>query len=293
MSITIFRDKKCEGASQTVTSDLRDLKGMPADKPGSIRMTDVRDAVLLFKNDDWHGGALYLNGAQTVSDLGSGKDGGRFGFGNSVRSIRISPFCVELNVSIVTHGEDLPGIWPTTWWAEGVVKDVVQRANGYLLAQNALLQMEIARITFRDDPKHFNVAGIEGWAFPSEWKRAGEIDVVVINSFAKESKAGRTPRPCFGKALVMAATATIEGVSTALANEFLAITLVHELGHYLGLTHATANKDTSNIMFDDGALNDDLSDKSLWNDQIREMQDRLANNLARKGDRKVQVMSGD
>lgn len=68
---------------------------------------------------------------------------------------------------------------------------------------------------------------------------------------------------------------------------------MHELGHYLGLTHGTANKDASNIMFDDGALNDDLSDKSLWNDQIREMQDRLANKLARKGDRKVQVMSGD
>ncbi|HEY3475510.1 MAG TPA: hypothetical protein VGK56_12930 [Anaerolineales bacterium] len=287
MSITIFRDKKCEGPSQTITSDLRDLKGLAADKPGSIRMTDVRDAVLLFKNDDWHGGALYLNGAQTVSDLGSGKDGGRFGFGNAVRSIRISPFCVELNVSIVTNGEDLPGIWPTTWWAEGVVKDVVERANGYLLAQNALLQMEIARITFRDDPKHFNVAGIEGWAFPSEWKRAGEIDVVVVNSFGKEGKAGRTPLPCFGKALVMSATATIAGESTVLTNELLAITLVHELGHYLGLGHGTADKDPDNIMIDEGSTSDVLSGKSLWNDQIREMQDRLANNLARKGDRKV------
>ncbi|MBD0372048.1 MAG: hypothetical protein ICV60_14500 [Pyrinomonadaceae bacterium] len=249
-------------------------------------MSDVRDAALLFKNDDWHGGALYLNGAQTVTDLGSAKAGGRFGFGNVVRSIRVTPFFVNLNVSIVTSGDDLPGIWPTTWWAEGVVKDVVERANAYLLAQNALLQMEIARITFRDDPKQFNISGTEGWAFPSAWKNRGELDVIVVNHFAKEGKAGRTPRPCFGQALVMAAKVTIDGVDTVLTNELLAITLVHELGHYLGLSHGTANKDSNNIMFPDGSTTDVLSGKSLWKDQIREMQDRLANNLARKSDRK-------
>jgi hypothetical protein len=286
MTITIFRDKECKGASQTVTGDLRDLKGMAADKPGSIRMTDVRDAVLMFKNDDWHGGALYLNGAQTVSDLGSKKAGGRFGFGNVVRSIRVSPFIIKLNVSIVTDGDDLPSIWPTTWWAEGIIKDVVKRANAYLLGQNALLQLEIARITFRDDPKHFNISGTEGWRFPSAWKQPGELDLIVVNDFGKEGKGGRAPLPCFGKTLAIAANTTIDGVNTVLTSENLAITLIHELGHYLGLSHGTANKDPNNIMFADTALQDVLSGKSLWNDQVREMQDRLANNVSRKGDRK-------
>lgn len=288
MSITIFHDKDCKGASQTVTGNLRDLKGMPADKPGSTRMTGTRDAMLMFKNDDWHGGALYLNGAQTVTDLGSDKEGGRFGFGNVVRSIRLTPFTVDLNVTVVTNGDDLPSIWPTTWWADFVIRDVVTRANTYLLAENALLRMEIARITYRDDPKQFNISGTEGWSFPGEWKRAGEIDMIVINRFEKEEKVGRTPRPCFGQALVVSARAIISGVDTVLNNDFMAMTLVHELGHYLGLGHGTANGDSNNIMFETGTLSTDtpiLPTLSLWNDQVREMQDRLANNLARKNDR--------
>src|SRR5262245_4885458 len=107
----------------------------------------------------------YLNGAQTVTDLGSDKEGGRFGFGNVVRSIRVTPFTVDLNVTVVTNGDDLPSIWPTTWWADGVIRDVVTRANNYLLAQNALLRMEIARITYRDDPKQFNI-GYRGLVLP-------------------------------------------------------------------------------------------------------------------------------
>ena len=205
MTITIFEDKDCKGASCTVTTNLSDLKGTPADKPGSIRMTDVRDAVLMFKNEEWHGGALYLNGAQTVSDLGSDKAGGRFGFGNSIRSIRITPFTVDLNISIVSSGPDLPGIWPTRWWAEGVVSDIVTRANNYLMAQNALLQLNIARIVFRDDAKQFSLSELESWSFPSAWKNSGEIDMIIVDQFSKEGKAGLGKKPCFGKTLIAAA----------------------------------------------------------------------------------------
>ena len=285
MAITIFKDKECKGASQVVSANLRDLKNMPADKPGSIRMTDGRDAVVMFKNDDWHGGALYLNGKQTITNLGSSKEGGRFGFGNSIRSIRVTPFTMDLNISVVTNGSDLPGIWPSTWWAEGVLRDVVARANNYLLAQNALLQMSIARITFRDNPKHFNLTGVESWSFPSSWKNKHELDVIIIDKFDKDGTAGKTKMPCFGKTLTVAARATLAGVDTNLVNEFMAITLVHELGHYLGLGHGTADNNPNNIMFNAGSPTALLSDFSLWKDQVREMQDRLANNLARKGDR--------
>ncbi len=285
MTITIFHDKNCRGASRTVAADLHDLKGMPADKPSSIRMTDGRDAVVLFKNDDWHGGALYLRGVKTVSDLGSSKDGGRFGFGNSVRSVRITPFAVDLNITVVTSGDDLPGIWPTTSWADGVIGDIVTRANNFLLAQNALLHMDIARITYRDDPKQFDLSNVESWSFPSDWKRPGEVDVIIVDRFDKDGVGGRTKKPGFGKTLVMAAKATVNGIDTVLLNETMAITLVHELGHYLGLGHGTADNDPGNIMFPDGDIATTLSDLSLKDDQIREMQDRLANNLARKKDR--------
>lgn len=284
MAITIFRDKDCKGASQSVSANLRDLKGMAADKPGSIRLTDVRDAVLLYKNDDWHGGALFIRGKTTVNDLGSAKDGGRFGFGNCVRSVRVSPFNLKLNITIVKNGDAVPGIWQNELWSDAAMRDVVLRANGYLLAQNALLQLEIARITFRNDPKQFNLSGTESWSFPSAWKEPGEVDVIVANSFG-DGKVGQTKRPCFGETVVIVAWVDSAPDANFPANNVIATTLVHELGHYLGLQHGTADGNPNNLMFPDGNSRKLLTDFTLTVDQVREMQDRLANNLARKGDR--------
>jgi hypothetical protein len=60
--------------------------------------------------------------------------------------------------------------------------------------------------------------------------------------------------------------------------------LAHELGHYLGLTHNTANDQRKNIMFPE--ITQTLLEQTyLTVDQIREMHDRLANNITRKGDR--------
>ncbi len=285
MTITIFKDKDCKGPSMTVSGNIRDLKGMAADKPGSIRMTDVRDAIVLFKNDDWHGGACFLNGKQTVTDLGSAKEGGRMGFGNSVRSVRVTPFTLRLNVTVVTNGDELPGIWPSQIWADFVIKDIVNRVNIYLLAQNALIELEIARISYRNDPKQYDLSGTEAWSFPGDWKRSGEVDLIVVNRFGKDGKVGRTTMPCFGQTVVVAVRGDASDNSTLLVNEDIAAIMMHELGHYLGLGHGTADKDAGNIMFPTLTLGTQLSALALRNDQVREMQDRLANNLSRKGDR--------
>lgn len=286
MSVTIFKDKDFKGASQTLTGSVSDLKDRPADKPGSIRLTSDSESVLLFKNDDWHGGALYLRGPRTVSDLGSAKDGGRFGFGNSVRSVRLSPFSVDLNVNVVTNGPEMPGIWPNREWADLAVRDVVARANGFLARQRAMLTYEIARISYRNDPKQYDLSNVESWRFPGEWKIGGEVDVVVVNRFDEEGVGGRTKMPCLGQTAVVAALANLEsGPDKPMTNEDLANILVHEIGHYLGLGHGTANDDRANIMYPDFAPGTPLTARTLTTDQVREMHDRLANNLARRGDR--------
>ena len=48
MTITIFEKDDFKGKSQTISGDVRDLKGRPADKPGSIKLSDDDEAALLF-----------------------------------------------------------------------------------------------------------------------------------------------------------------------------------------------------------------------------------------------------
>ena len=286
MTITIFKDKDCNGKRQTVTGNIADLNNQPADKPSSIRLTDD-EAVLLFKNDDWHGGALYLRGPKTVADLGSAEDGGRFGFGNSVRSIRTSSFSVDLNINIVTDsGDRMPGEWDGRGQAEAAIRDVVARANAYLLSKRALLRCEIARIRFRSDAKQYDLSKLEGWRFPGEWKEHNEVDLVVVNRFSKEETGGLAKLPCFGQTIIVAAMENdTSGPDEVLSNDAMATIFVHELGHYLGLTHNTANDKAKNIMFATFDPDTSLSTRTLWTDQIRELHDRLANHHTRRGDR--------
>lgn len=286
MSITIFTGKGFTGLSQTVTGDIRDLRGQLTDKPGSIRLTDPSDSVLLFKNDDWHEGALFIRGEKWVSDLGSAKEGGRALFGNSVRSIRVTPFKLRLNVSVLKDGGNLPGDWPNDRLAHRAVRDVVSKANAFYLTQRALLELEIARVTFRDDPAHFNLSGVESWKFPGDWKQKGAADVIFVNRFEKDGTTGRTKNLCFGETVAVCATANLKGwPDDVMTTGDMAVTLVHELGHHLGLGHGTADKDTYNIMFRRGRLGNSLSDFELDDDQIREMHDRLANHHTRRGER--------
>ncbi len=285
MSITIFKDKDFKGPSQVVSANIRDLKDKPADKPGSIKLSEPSDSVLLFKNDDWHEGALFIRGDKSVSDLGSPKEGGRTLFGNCVRSIRITPFKLKLNISVLKFAEEFPGIWPNELWADAAVRDVVKHANYYLLGQRALLQLEIARITYRFNPDHFNLSNVERWKFPGEWKCKGEVDVIFVNRFEKDEVGGYAKMPCFGEVVVVSVTTTLPEGDVVLTNENMAATLVHELGHHLGLGHGTADKDKTNIMFEKGNLSRDLPDYELTSDQIREMQDRLANHHTRRSER--------
>jgi hypothetical protein len=287
MSVTIFKDKDCKGASQALSGSIADLKDHPADKPSSIRITSDVESALLFKNDDWHGGALYIRGPKTVADLGSAKDGGRYGFGNSVRSIRLSAFTVHLNVNVVTNGpDDMPGVFPNRDWMDLAVRDVVKRANSFLISKRAMLTYEIARISYRNDPKQFDLSNLESWSFPNDWKEKDEIDVVFVDRFSKEGTGGRAKLPCFGKVVIIAARANLKDVPDPVLNtEDMAKTLVHEVGHYLGLGHGTADKNTKNIMFEDFAIGAPISDYELTVDQIRELHDRLANHHTRRGDR--------
>ena len=284
MTITVFRDKHCTGPSKALSRDIADLKDKDFDKPSSIRLDDEDDAVLLFKNDFWHGGVMYLRGKQTVEDLGRAKEGGEGGFGNSIRSVRCSPFQLDLNVTVVTDGNRLPGKWKEREEAWTDIKTMVANANAFYAAEKALLTLEIARINFRDSTKKFEMNRFE--TVPNDWSERGEIDVVFVHRFTGDrGTIGRGQFPCFGQTVIVAAAANeTEGADTKNDTDEMTLTLLHELGHYLGLSHGTADGKKKNLMFDSLEV-DDYTDATLAPAQIEEMHQRLARNLSRRGDR--------
>jgi hypothetical protein len=286
MSIRLFADKNCKGDSRVVVSDLRDPKGLTADKPSSLVIEDEDKAVLLFKNDDCHGGALYIRGPATVNALGSGDDGGRTGFGNSIRSVRVTPFQVDLNVTVVTDSKgNLPGDWKTQPEAKDDIRKMVDDANAFLDDKRALLQLGIARITLRSSDYLFAISKLEQIVLPGEWTEKGEVDVVFTHRFTKEGTLGRGFFPCWGESVAVAKRLnSVVGADTSLTLDAMAITMMHEIGHHFGLGHGTANTD-KNLMFA-SLEQDSLSKMWLSPDQIREMHDRLANNISRRAERK-------
>lgn len=286
MTITIFEKDKFEGKSQNISGNVRDLKGAPADKPGSLKMTDDDEAVLLFKNDDWHGGALYIRGPKNVADLGKDSDGGRFGFGNSIRSIRLTPFQVDLNVTIVRNQDaKLPTGWANERAARIDIDEMVRQANEFYADKRALLKLVVARVTLRTNDNLYAISKMEQMTLPGEWTAKGELDVVFTNRFTKEGTIGRAFFPCWGESVVVAKVVNSKtGADETLSVDEMAAVMTHEIGHHFGLSHGTGNDNPKNLMFPSLSVAS-LAESLLTPDQIREMQDRLANNLARKGER--------
>lgn len=285
MAITLFQDKNFRDRSMAVTQSVADLKDVSIGKnPSSIRLTAAAESILLYTQKDWDGDVHYLRGPAGVADLGSKDAGGEFGFGNSVRSVRITPFRLRLNVNVIRNeAGELPGQW-ATGTEQSRMQAIVTRINSFLTAQRALLTLEIARVTLRTSNAKYNLSLTDQFRFPAEWRNTHEVDVMVVNQFERDGLVGVGKLPHFGHT-VMAAATFIDGngEQQLLPDATIAYTLIHELGHYLGLQHNTANGSSANLMFPE--VINGLSGVSLSTAQIEEMQQKLARAVARGGDR--------
>ena len=286
--ITLFQNTDFQGSNQAFAKDKRDLaKTKVGDKPSSIEMTSSQDAVLLFKRPDWKGDVMYLRGPIKIADFGDLKGRRDAGFRNSITSLRQTPFRLDLNVSVVhKSGGKLPGYLRTRAFAESVIKKMISAANKFYRDHRALLELNLECLRFRESGKLFDIGGIEGWRFPGDWKQTGAIDVVFVNSFKKKEKVGWTRSPCWGKTVAVAGAVDLGSDNLNNLNvHSIGVTLVHEIGHYLGLSHNSALDDPTNLMYPEGDLDKTLSDFRLFTTQIEEMHTRLAKNISRKGDR--------
>ena len=283
MAITIYEDKKFKGDKRTISRDDDDLKGN-VDKPSSIKMSSSSDKILMFKNDDWKGGTLYLRGPCEIGNLGSSKEGGRRTYGNSIRSVRVTPFRIDLNVTIVKNSDgDLPGRWTSVSDAKAKVREIVKLANDWYKDERALLTLKIDTITVRESDKYFSLGNLA--SFPRSWKKRGLLDLIFIDHFASGKMIGQAPFPCTGQMVRVAATHRDKdsGKVTHYDTDNMANVTVHEIGHYLGLLHSSSKGDTNNIMTAKALVR--LKDAHLTQDQIRTMHQKLARNISRKGDR--------
>jgi len=274
MSIELFKKTNYRGKSlRRINSDSSDLRDtILGNNPSSIKITDDNKAILLCKKKKWNGKVFYLRGKKNISDLGDENDGGKKGFGNSITSIRVTPFTVKLNITIVT-GDDgtLPGNWSSRTKVIQDIKTIISMANDFYDNEKALLKVELSDLTFRADEKRFRMSKKEWKSIPTKWKRSHLIDIVFPDTI--EGAVGIGKLPWTGKfCLVSARRFTVDE---------MARTFVHELGHYWGLTHQIA---AANIMTQ-SSRGKHITKSKLQDNQVEFIQQKLASNISRQGDR--------
>jgi len=285
MTVTLFEDTEFKGTSQRFAKDKASLKDTKVgNNPSSLKISGD-ESVLLFKKEDWKGSVVFVKGPKDVNDLGSKEEGGKSGFKNGVTSLRRTPFELDLNVTIVQDSKGaLPGDWSSASAAENEIGKIVGQVNRFYSDNAALLNLSIAHCTVRVSDGKF-VVKRGGADYPGAWKRSGEIDVVFVHDFKKAGVQAKSKPPGFGQSVTVAAMADFtDGTSAPRSINEMARSLAHELGHYCGIHHPSANGNTRNLMHKKGN-GDSILDRFLRADQIEEMHTTLSKNLFRKGDR--------
>lgn len=275
MTIRLYAKKNFEGDSMLIDQDYETLVGTHVgNNPSSVRMTEKSDVALLCRLPKWNGGVHYLRGKHSVEDLGIVADGGEAGFRNSVSSVRIKPFTIRINATIVTGANgELPGDWQDRDDVEGALKKIVRATNDFFEDELALLKVTLSDITYREDEERFHMTKAEaGASIPASWRKARYVDVIFVNRI--EAAVGVGKFPWQGNFCVVSAS------RDSIAE--MARTFVHELGHYWGLEHR--NEQAWNIMAQ-SKYGKPLIDSQLTPGQIESIHQKLASDLTRQGDR--------
>jgi hypothetical protein len=278
MSIILYSRKEFHGNVMRVNADLPNLKDTELKgAPTSLDITADGDRLLLFKQKNYDGACIFRRGKAQIANLGDKDGGGKLGFGNTITSVRLTPFSVDINATFIKNGKgDLPGALSSENDAQLLAEQVVAQAGD--LWKPFLMQLSLVSIEFQTDDRHFDVDLDRLVRFPLSFYKKNHVNVFFINSFRKA--LGITRPPCLGESIAL--TLTKEGATAG--KEILGCTLAHEFGHHIGIHHPGAKNDPTNIM--NCPLEFPLANvRNLSDEQVSDAHTTLARNPARRGQR--------
>lgn len=272
MTLTLFKKKNFLGDSHRVTKSHANLRVTPVGyRTRSLTMTSEHDRVLLFSKKMYRGRMAFARGIRDVpSSAGT--------FFRPVRSVRIDPFRLYLNVTVVCSGGEWPGSWATEREALASIDTAIDWANR--VWSEGMVWLERRKTEVRDRPRTFELR----WPFtgvPREWKRPGMVDVVIVHRIGRRSTVARRC-PALVRDTIAIARVVKRG---EVEDERMGHGLARELGRYVGLGGGSWGDDPRNLMSPGDPISFDPANIRLVPEQIERVQRVLAANRGRRAER--------
>ena len=273
MAITLFDKHDFRGESLVVSQDIDDLTNTAVgNRTSSMRLTSSNDVALFFRRKGWHGEAMFRRGPLDIENAGRPSKGGKTGFGNDIRSVRLTPFRLRFHFHIVkTTSDQFPGDLPDRAAVDSYLEGVLTEANS--IWQPFLLQYFLIDTRELTSDAFFDLAGRAGFMRLAVSKKANAqgaaLNVYFVNSVGRPGGIS-LPRVFTNRLAVEFFEDTFPEVT--------GLTLAHETGHFLGLAHRRL--DTTNLMRPEPTVGPDnaFSNKALKDHQVEEAHQVLARN---------------